>query len=285
MNDKVRIQRKIIYGMLAAVILLLTAGLILTVSQGEKIADMKERLAQQDSALSLVNRLSRIDSLAGQGDYRGAAEAYDRELQTMGTDSLGVALRRDLARQLDRLSRIHMAGEQVRDSLAGLAGVADSISQLGRELRNSDSLSFALEKARVQIAGLRQQLQRKSLGEYLTFTSSKGNPLHYVGQVANGQANGYGVAILDTGSRYEGEWQDNLRHGRGAFYWQDGEYYVGEFKNDRRSGQGTYYWPNGEKFTGTWENDRRNGPGTFYNAEGEVVASGTWKDDKLVEEE
>ncbi|MEL6306466.1 MAG: response regulator, partial [Bacteroidota bacterium] len=31
-----------------------------------------------------------------------------------------------------------------------------------------------------------------------------------------------GVALLSTGSRYEGQWKNNQRHGQGTFYWPDG---------------------------------------------------------------
>jgi hypothetical protein len=146
---------------------------------------------------------------------------------------------------------------------------------------SADSLSFALKKARVQLACMRKQLAEKSFGEYLTFTNSKGSQMHYVGQVKHGKANGYGVALLNTGSRYVGNWKDNQRSGEGTYYWADGEYYQGSYKNDRRHGEGTYFWPNGEKYVGHWKDDQRSGEGTFYGKDGNVIADGIWKDDKL----
>ncbi len=148
-----------------------------------------------------------------------------------------------------------------------------------------DSLTFALEKANIQLDLMKKQLREKSKGAYLTFKTTKGTNLHYVGEVKDGKANGQGIAILDSGSRYNGEWKDNKRHGKGVFFWSDGEYYEGEYANDQRSGTGIYYWTNGEKYVGQWSADKRNGSGKFFNKKGKVKASGVWKDDKLEEVE
>ena len=150
--------------------------------------------------------------------------------------------------------------------------------------RKVDSVLFVLKKSRMKIQNLQRQLEQKAAGEYLTFQSSKGSKVHYVGQVKNNKAHGEGLALLETGSRYEGDWKENQRHGEGAFYWPDGEYYIGEYKNDKREGRGTYYWPNGEKYVGEWADDKRNGKGSFYNEEGEIITSGIWQNDELVQE-
>lgn len=229
--------------------------------------------------------LLRIDSMLVEGQYGSALKAYNEQFDNKDIEDVsGVRLRIDLAQQLIKLKSgeyIDHPSQRERDSL-------DSIQKqrmtLPIEIRRYDSLSFAHEKSKIQMANLRRQLKNKSFGEYLTFTSSKGSQMHYVGQVSGKKANGYGVAILDTGSRYEGQWKDNQRHGEGSFYWADGEYYVGQYSNDQRNGQGTYYWPNGEKYVGQWKDDKRNGDGVFYGKDGEVITRGLWKNDKLVNE-
>jgi len=130
---------------------------------------------------------------------------------------------------------------------------------------------------------MRNKLRNKAIGEYLTFSNTKGSQMHYVGQVKNGKANGFGVALLNTGSRYQGAWRNNQRHGDGSFYWADGQYYIGSYSNDLRNGQGTYYWPNGEKYVGQWKDDKRNGEGVFYGKDGAIITSGIWKNDKLAD--
>lgn len=258
-----------------------------------KMKDLKQRLntssderMQLSSEVKSYKHLLRIDSMLVKGKYEDAISAYQMEKNNkdMG-DITGVQLRIDLAQSLLRMKvneNAYRSGNIKFDSL-------DSI-QSGRqanigEINRYDSLSFALEKTKVQLRSMRSQLKRKSFGEYITFKSKKGNQMHYVGEVKNNQANGLGVAILNTGSRYEGEWKANERHGEGTFYWPDGEYYVGSYKEDKRNGLGTYYWPNGEKYVGQWSDDKRNGKGVFYGKDGVEITSGIWKKDKLVTEE
>lgn len=45
--------------------------------------------------------------------------------------------------------------------------------------------------------------------------------------------NGNGTFFYSNGSKYEGEWVDNLKHGMGVFTFEDGSEYRGPFENDR----------------------------------------------------
>ena len=145
-----------------------------------------------------------------------------------------------------------------------------------------DSMAFALQKAKVFADKLQVQVDENTAGNYLSFKSRKGNSVYYVGDIKDGKANGTGVGLLSTGSRYEGQWMNNQKHGKGIFQWQDGALYDGEYRDDLRHGTGTYHWPNGEKFVGEWEKDVRSGDGTFYGTDGKMVATGLWRDDELV---
>jgi hypothetical protein len=222
--------------------------------------------------------LVKIDSMLIEGNYQEAILSYEQTMQTQKELNMGIPLRIALAKRLlendTAMASTSNDGSTMPDSTA-LIALGDN------QVRALDSLQFALDKSRIQIQNLRNQLLEKSLGAYLRFKSNKGTPLHYVGEVKNGQANGKGIALLDTGSRYEGEWLDNQRHGEGTFYWPDGEKYTGEYSDDMRNGLGTYYWPNGEKYTGHWKDDKRNGQGTFYGQDGSIVTRGLWKNDKL----
>lgn len=240
-----------------------------------------ELLLVQEQALE---RISSIDSLVATGNYEEALAGYEEELA--GADSSMESLVRsriDLVKNLVRDRARAMEEDTSTNQVIDTTVIARNATI--EEVKKYDSISFALQKARVQIEYLKRQLKQRNSGEYLTFTSDKGNKVYYVGQVKNGMANGVGVALWNTGSRYEGEWKDNRRHGKGVFYWQDGEYYEGEYKEGKRHGFGTYYWPNGDKYIGEWQNDRRSGEGKFYNADGELVASGIWRNDELVEVE
>lgn len=49
---------------------------------------------------------------------------------------------------------------------------------------------------------------------------------------------GQGIMKWSDGSRFEGEWKDDMRK-RGKMFMQDGNIYEGEFMNDKYHGLGT----------------------------------------------
>ncbi|WP_420399722.1 hypothetical protein [Flagellimonas sp.] len=228
--------------------------------------------------------LSEIDAMIIDGDdYSQALEAYQEKYEEhLLSEEAELKLRIALTQKMMALKAQPKQNDEVLDLQHQLDSLTTILESAPKEIHQYDSLNFALEKSKVQIARMQKQLRRKSSGEYLTFTNSKGSLMHYVGQVKDGKANGYGVAILNTGSRYVGEWKDNQRHGEGSFYWADGQHYTGSYVNDKRSGKGTYHWPNGEKFVGLWKDDERMGEGAFYGKKGDIVASGVWENDELV---
>ncbi len=281
---KIKKAQIVPYAMLALALAMLLFYMFKSSSLKTRLTSAQKEQKQQVEQVRQYEKLLSIDSLLVQGEYNSALNAYNAEFKNKDIDDVsGVELRIELAQQLLTMER-EQHSEQIdltkKDSL-------DSIQRqisLPKEIRQYDSLNFAIEKYKVQLANMRRRLQNTSVGEYLTFTNTKGSKMHYVGQVKNGMANGFGVALLNTGSRYNGEWSDNQRHGQGSFYWPDGEYYVGSYQNDKRNGHGTYYWPNGEKYTGDWKDDKRNGEGIFYGKDGNIVTQGVWKNDKLVNE-
>lgn len=236
------------------------------------------------SRLQMHESLLEGDSLVIRGDYNNALRTYGEGVEPKTeSDGAAVELRMAFAKAFLALEskKYHPDSNQIEE--------VDTISPMATQLRESeinkmDSLGFAMEKMRAQVSRLQKQLRKKANGQYLTFTTSKGSLVHYVGEVKNKKANGMGVALLSTGSRYEGQWKNNQRHGQGTFYWPDGQSYEGSYVNDKREGEGTYFWPNGERYVGQWKDDERFGKGIFYGKEGDIVASGVWEDDELVEE-
>nr|WP_299068177.1 hypothetical protein [uncultured Allomuricauda sp.] len=272
--------------------LVLVLSIGLTVFYQFKTKDLKNQLLtlesrqteQSQSTRVDHNELNEIDALIIDGDdYSGALRAYQEKYQEHLTEEereleLRIALTQKMM-SLRAQSNQNLENEELQHKVDSLVALQTSAP---KEIQQYDSLYFAMEKAKVQIAMMQKQLKHKTSGEYLTFTNAKGSQMHYVGQVKNGKANGFGVAILSTGSRYVGDWKDNQRNGEGSFYWADGEYYTGHYVNDKRSGKGTYHWPNGEKFVGFWKDDERTGEGAFYGKKGDLVASGVWNHDELI---
>lgn len=85
------------------------------------------------------------------------------------------------------------------------------------------------------------------------------------------------LIVLDDGTEYEGEWQDNLRHGQGRHYTGEG-YYDGEFIDDMYEGQGEYFlWSDTSNcdidgawmlYRGEWYHGKMNGNGTKFEVNG-----------------
>jgi hypothetical protein len=145
-----------------------------------------------------------------------------------------------------------------------------------------DSLSNYITELKVDLKNKDQKLNQKEKVRVITFKSTSGKKIHYLGEVEDDKANGGGVGIWETGSLYRGNWKDNVRHGKGIFEWADGQKYDGDYKDGKRHGTGTYFWPSGERYEGEWVNDKRNGMGTLYDPDSNIRYKGEWVDDKPV---
>lgn len=246
------------------------------------LAQFQDKEKEMAQTIAMYEQMFAMDSLLVTGHYTDAIKISEEKWDEVKDRNNLVQLRIAVAKKFRDLNDgLHVAAPQTVELKAADSGQVKH-SLTSKEIRLLDSLSFALEKTKVQLSRLKRRSKTAIMGDYLTFLTSKGSKAHYVGEVKNKTANGHGIALLNTGSRYEGEWKNNLRHGEGTFYWPDGEYYVGQYKNDKRHGEGTYYWSNGEKFVGFWNDDERTGAGTFYNKEGEILVNGVWEDDQLV---
>jgi hypothetical protein len=58
------------------------------------------------------------------------------------------------------------------------------------------------------------------------------------------------------GTRYEGQWKDDLQDGFGTEIWPDGSRYEGLYVKGKKHGQGTYTWPDGSKYNGNWQDNK-----------------------------
>jgi len=104
-----------------------------------------------------------------------------------------------------------------------------------------------------QVASQPPQQESKNV-QTLTYSHGK-----YVGEVANGKANGQGTYTSAA----------------------SGTTYTGGFVEDRFNGSGTMTWKDGAKFVGTWVNDV-GVQGDGISPDGQVV-SGTVKNAKFIE--
>lgn len=167
---------------------------------------------------------------------------------------------------------------QYRNTIAELEARTGSVQQAMARL--ADSLQGRMEDLQAEMQRKEKELGKKEQVQVLSFSSMKGQKIHYLGEVRDGKANGGGVGIWTTGSVYRGQWRNNLRHGEGTFEWADGERYEGNYVDGVREGFGKYYWPSGDRYEGQWKGDRRNGQGTLFDMDGNVRFKGLWKEDK-----
>lgn len=64
-------------------------------------------------------------------------------------------------------------------------------------------------------------------------------------QRAEDRKNGFGKYFYQTGERFFGNWQNNLKEGSGVYHYTDGSYYEGIFHNDCKEGSGKLHKPDG----------------------------------------
>ena len=118
---------------------------------------------------------------------------------------------------------------------------------------------------------------RLALGEWGSWTYEDGS--RYEGEWQNNMRHGKGILTWPDGARYEGEWRNDLAHGKGAFIWPDGSHYMGEWQSDKKHGKGALTWSNGSRYEGEWQNNMRHGEGTLIWPDGERYV-GQWRSDK-----
>jgi hypothetical protein len=54
--------------------------------------------------------------------------------------------------------------------------------------------------------------------------------IEYEGEFFEDKFNGHGIfKWVSCGSKYEGQFKDNMRHGRGKMIWKDGSNYEGDW--------------------------------------------------------
>ncbi|MEM9985571.1 MAG: hypothetical protein AAF804_10805 [Bacteroidota bacterium] len=253
------------------------------------------QVIQDSIKMAWFQRLLAVDSLMLLGRPVEAQKVFDSLSQAAASFpelSAAVSFRKqNFNRVLQLQSRLNLfegkdsyqeMAESLVDKRVQIDSLAERLSYARRQQNTQlDSMAFALEKAEMRTEILRTQLANKASLGYLTFSDRKGEKVHYVGEISQAQAQGWGIGITESGIRYEGEWQRNRKHGEGVLHWPDKEYYKGQFVQGQRQGQGNYYWPDGEMFSGEWENDQRNGRGVFYGKDGEIMAQGFWENNKF----
>ena len=98
---------------------------------------------------------------------------------------------------------------------------------------------------------------------------SSGMGSRYVGEFKENMRNGYGIYYLPDGSIYNGMWNQGVPSGRGVFTWPDSSLYDGDWKDGKRHGQGLLKTSDGFIYDGMWANNAMDGRGAAIYPNGQ----------------
>lgn len=258
----------------------------------KKEEELKKELNVHVEHEDHLAKILKADQSYMEGDYREALEQYyklfnikefeDQELIKFRINRIEELLNPvdTVESESEEIKAYKYTINELKVERDSIYNATDSVvSSLEKQLNTKDEEIKTLED---QIASKNKSLRKEEKIQVISFKNSKGGNIHYLGEVEDGQANGGGVGIWNTGSIYKGDWKNNKRHGEGKFEWADGHTYEGDYEDDKRSGDGTYSWPSGERYVGEWKDDKRNGQGILYDKDGNVQFDGKWIDDNIV---
>ena len=101
----------------------------------------------------------------------------------------------------------------------------------------------------------------------------------YQGEWQEGKRHGIGTYISPTGTRYEGEWENDGASGHGVCHYADGMKYDGQFESGERHGKGVLISPEGDRYEGQFKYDLLNGEGIYIWGDG-VRSEGEFREGK-----
>eukprot|EP00531_Pseudo-nitzschia_arenysensis_P000643 CAMPEP_0116129562 /NCGR_PEP_ID=MMETSP0329-20121206/7988_1 /TAXON_ID=697910 /ORGANISM="Pseudo-nitzschia arenysensis, Strain B593" /LENGTH=1052 /DNA_ID=CAMNT_0003623833 /DNA_START=203 /DNA_END=3361 /DNA_ORIENTATION=- len=116
---------------------------------------------------------------------------------------------------------------------------------------------------------------------YGKLMSSDRKQIIYEGEWERGRMQGTGTYYygssdpLKPGSRYVGEFRENLRNGMGRYFLADGSVYDGQWRDGVMNGLGIFTWPDLSMYDGVWKDGKRNGQGLLKKADG-FIYDGQW---------
>ncbi|MBK8518689.1 MAG: caspase family protein [Saprospiraceae bacterium] len=102
-------------------------------------------------------------------------------------------------------------------------------------------------------------------GIYLYSDGSK-----YTGNFYQNIPSGEGIYRHTDGSIYEGTFKNGIKNGFGKLSFAGGDVYSGNFENGVIAGKGSIRYRNGDMYAGQWVNGRANGMGTYIFSEGDT---------------
>lgn len=107
----------------------------------------------------------------------------------------------------------------------------------------------------------------------------KNDGTKYEGEFKDNLFSGKGELISNNGTSYEGEFLNNHMHGKGYLKGSNGHTYEGNFQNGFFHGKGKFKWNDNSKeqfYEGTYSYGKKDGNGSFHFQNGDIY-TGEWK--------
>ncbi|KRX06271.1 Protein kinase-like domain [Pseudocohnilembus persalinus] len=145
-----------------------------------------------------------------------------------------------------------------------------SISEIIKKMKSIKVSKKKYDFMDGQFFGYLDVLNRKQ--NYGTFIYENGSK--YEGNFENDLKNGYGKQTYLNGT-YEGNWVKNQKNGHGKFTWLNNDTYIGQWVNDQKEGQGEIIYNTQEKYQGQFKQNEFHGIGKFTHQNGSYYF-GNW---------
>jgi peptidoglycan hydrolase-like protein with peptidoglycan-binding domain len=268
------------------------------IARAQEAADEAETqaLERKKTEALQVAALNKLDATAWSDAQRlGTAAAYQSYLAAYPNGTQAVAARAALQRlnrpaaySLDTISpAVRTAAEAARRAQSMATTRASAARQAASDAQGATGLRTITaadgDRYETQISGgAPNGLGTRLSGEIRTAGD------RYRGELRMGQASGVGV--YDYGdnpgnranvSRYEGEHAGDGAAGYGVTYWKNGDSFAGQDAGG--VARGVINFANGQRYEGEMRNGVRNGLGVVWSADGQVLMSGRWENNQLVE--
>jgi len=89
---------------------------------------------------------------------------------------------------------------------------------------------------------------------------------------------GHGEIVYSSGSKYVGQWANDVREGKGLYTFECGDVYDGGWSNGMYNGHGSYVGNASDSYDGQWKDDKMHGHGRYTYHESGDVYEGGWVD-------
>ncbi|TVQ25527.1 MAG: hypothetical protein EA382_06810 [Spirochaetaceae bacterium] len=153
-------------------------------------------------------------------------------------------------------------------------------SRVDRMMHTSDELRMSITESEDIVTHHRAKKQKETSMKtklllistlfLVLFAACQSPQRKAVGCISGDCTNGYGVFILENGSRYEGEFLEGIRTGQGKLIWADGREYTGEFMDNQPHGSGVLIQPDGSRYEGDFREGKLSGNGTLWFSDGRI---------------